>query len=132
MRVAPLCLLPVVVLAGAVAGCGGGGAPSSAARDCRAFVRSWSETVDRGGPKERVRRFRELADRAPIAIRADFITIADVEAKILAARLNAKSGPVQNPAEIARIQHLMNVFGQPRVEAATRHVLTWLQRNCGR
>ena len=74
-----------------------------------------------------------LANAAPDEIKSDFKTFADAFKGFASAMSDAGLKPGETPtaAQIAKLTAASQKLSTPKIQAATRHLEAWGQKNCG-
>ena len=74
-----------------------------------------------------------LANAAPDEIKSDFKTFADAFKGFASAMADAGLKPGETPtaAQIAKLSAASQKLSTPKIQAATRHLEAWGQKNCG-
>ena len=74
-----------------------------------------------------------LANAAPDEIKSDFKTFADAFKAFASAMSDAGLKPGETPtaAQIAKLSAASQKLSTPKIQAATRHLEAWGQKNCG-
>ena len=99
------------------------------------FAQAFQTTSGNAGANlaNQTKAFQAMAAAAPSEIRGDFQTIAgafSAYAQALA-KSGYKPGTVPSAAQLAQIQAAAKTFSAPKLQAASRHLSAWSQKNCG-
>jgi hypothetical protein len=122
----------------------GSGAPKGTlTKDCAQLLslgQKFSAAVQAasgGGSAEAVAKevqlFKELADASPSEIHDDFETIADAFAASATALKEADLKPGKTPTakQLAQLAAASKSFSSAKVQAASKHLEAWGEKNCG-
>jgi hypothetical protein len=109
----------------------------ASARDCQDFANlgkkfstAFSGSANGADLKKQATLFKELADKAPSDIRADFQVIASYFSKIADVVGNLKAGTTPDAATIAKLQKLSTEIDQAKITKASQNISAWAQKNC--
>ena len=109
----------------------------ASAKDCQDFANlgkkfstAFSGSANGADLKKQATLFKELADKAPSDIRADFQVIASYFSKIADVVGNLKAGTTPDAATIAKLQKLSTEIDQAKITKASQNISAWAQKNC--
>ncbi len=109
----------------------------ASAKNCRdlanlgqKFSTAFSGSANGADLKKQAALFKEIADKAPSDIRADFQVIASYFSKIADVAGSLKAGTTPDPATIAKLQKLSTEIDQTKLTQASQNIAAWAQKNC--
>jgi 20S proteasome alpha/beta subunit len=93
---------------------------------------AFSGAPDAQNLKTQARLMKEFADKAPAEIRDDFRVFADYVQKIADAMGNVKPGQTPDAQTLAKLQKLSTEIDQAKLQQASAHITSWVQKHCKR